>query len=153
MNYRYSIEVARAIYSTIQSEEEALSVCKKNIEAFYREKGEQFTIDCSDEGLSNVTYNNNKQSITLGIANNTPAAINLSKYDNYTEELVRKAFLENSLFGIPVFMITIMQDLPFVLISLMSRETYLSLDKPQEQDFIRKMYSLDDLMNRCGGNN
>lgn len=153
MDYKYSIEVARRIYTSIKSDQEAISVCKNNIESFLTEKGEDYHIEYSSEGLlSNIIFCSTYHKITLQSIYDKPTQIILSSYEGYPRELVSQAYREKALFGLPVFTITIIEDIPLAMIGLMSRETYYSLDDSGQQDLFRKMDMLDSIIEKYGGN-
>lgn len=150
--YDYSIEVARRIYSVIKDDTEAINVCLKCIEKYYEGKGivpERFVREMN--GMTFYDYKGANQNISLTTMANKPAQIVLMQYDRDTNRLIEDAFYEKESFGLPVFMITVMQDMPQAMLSLMSRETYVSLDTPQEQAFHQRMNFLDDIIAKYGG--
>ena len=53
-------------------------------------------------------------------------------------------------FGLPVFTITIMEDMPHTFIDFMSMELYVSLDTSEEQLYHQKMNFLNDIIAKCG---
>lgn len=81
---------------------------------------------------------------------NKPSHILLMQYEQDTEKLVQDAFYNKKSFGLPVFTITIMEDMPRAFIDFMSRELYVSLDTPEEQLYHQKMNFLDDIIAKCG---
>lgn len=152
--YDYSIEVARRIYCGIKNDVEAIEVCKKNIEDYYRGKGiePELSVKNSDS-MTFYDYRGGNQSVSLQTMFGKPAAIILMQYEHDTDRLLEEAFYEKESFGLPVFRITVMQDMPQAMLSLMSRESYVSLDTPQEQQFRHTMNYLDDIISKYGGDN
>ena len=149
--YDYSIEVARKIYSTIKDDAEAINVCQASIKCYYEEKGFVPKISIKHDGvLTYYRYSGGNQNITFAIMENKPAHILLMQYEQDTEKLVQDAFYNKKSFGLPVFTITIMEDMPHAFIDFMSRELYVSLDTPQEQLYHQKMNFLDDIIAKCG---
>lgn len=150
--FDYSIEVARRIYSIIKDDTQAIDVCLKCIDRYYEEMGDVPEKTVSEKnGMTFYDYIGAGQSISLTIMANKPAQIVLMQYDHDTNRLIEDAFYNKQIFGLPVFMITIMRDMPQAMISLMSRETYVSLDTPQEQAFRQRMNFLDDIIAKYGG--
>ena len=151
--YDYSIETARRIYSVIKDDLEAINVCLKCIENYYIAKGKVPTKSTRERnGMTFYDYQEESQSISLLVMANKPSQITLMQYDSDTDNLIEEAFYGKESFGLPVFMITVMEDMPQAMISLMDRETYVSLDTPQEQAFHQKMNILDDIIEKYGGN-
>lgn len=98
-------------------------------------------------------YSGGNQCISFTTMSNKPAQIVLMQYERDTNRLIEEAFNKKESFGLPVFMITVMQDMPQAMLSLMSRDTYLSLDTPQEQAFRQRMIYLDDIIEKYSNDN
>lgn len=149
--YDYSIEIARRIYSVIKDDSEAINICLKCIENYYKTRGGVPTKSTRERnGMTFYDYQEESQSISLLVMANKPSQIILMQYDSDTDNLIEEAFYGKESFGLPVFMITVMEDMPQAMISLMDRETYVSLDTPQEQAFHQKMNILDDIIAKYG---
>ena len=138
--YDYSIEVARRIYQAIIDDAEAINVCRMHIENYYKERGivPEVSIKESDF-MTFYNYSGGNQCISFTTMSNKPTQVVLMQYERDTNRLIEEAFNKKESFGLPVFMITVMQDMPQAMLSLMSRDTYLSLDTPQEQAFRQRM--------------
>lgn len=150
--YDYSIEVAREIYKNISSDEEAIKVCCNEIEQYYSQKGcspQKRVVETSS--LTTIEYKGGNQSISLVKSDEKPAMIMLYQNEEDTDRLVEEAFSKKKVFGLPVFTITIMEDgmYPFmkspVMLNLMSKELYSSLDTPKEQAFHQWINVLDGI--------
>lgn len=150
--YDYSIEVARSIYAVIKDDDEAIDICQANIKRYYEEKGITPKISIKQEGgFTNYEYSGGNQNITFVTMENKPAEIILMQYEPDTEKLIKNAFNDKESFGLPVFSMSIIEEIPQVFIDLMSRELYVSLDTPEEQAFHQKMNFLDDIIVKYGG--
>lgn len=139
MNFEYSIDIAKAIYTSIKNNEEAISICKSNIYLFFKKKGEDFNTRIDNDELSDITYYSEVQSISL-----KDHMIILSKDDKYTNEIIQIAHKEKALFGLPVFTIATIEDLPITIITLMDYSTFQSLNNPEIQEFMRQMNMLSE---------
>lgn len=134
--FDYSLNVARRIYSEISSETDAIEIVNSSIEKYYTSKGLNYTKNVvNNTSTPKIEYKSKDQTITFYITDDKPTSIVLRKYDLGTNKLVEAAYNSKELFGLPVFTITVMQDLPVVHIHLMSRNTFVSLDTPEEQSF------------------
>lgn len=149
--YDYSIEVAKNIYSKIKDDAEAIDICQASINRYYEEKGFVPKISIKQDGvMAYYDYSGGNQNITFVTMANKPAQILLMQYEQDTEKLVQDAFYNKESFGLPVFSITIMEDMPHAFIDLMSRELYVSLDTPEDQAFHQRMNFLDDIISKYG---
>lgn len=72
------------------------------------------------------------QTISLMVMDNKPALIALNQYEPDTERIIVNAFYQKETFGLPVFMITIMEDTLEAMLNIMNHELYVSLDTLQE---------------------
>lgn len=134
--FDYSIDVARRIYSIIFSETDAIDIVNKSIEKYYTNKGLNYNKNVvNNTSTPRIEYISKEQTIKFFIIGGKPTSIVLKKYDQGTNNIVEEAYNSKELFGLPVFTITVMQDLPVVHIQLMGREQYNSLDTPEEQSF------------------
>lgn len=151
--YDYSIEIARNIYRQIKNDAEAIEVCVRNIEDYYAKKGivPEKSIKESDYMIFH-SYKGGNQNVTLITASNKPLSINLMLSDDCTYKILEEAFCKKEIFGLPVFMITVMQDyINQANLHLMSKDQYLSLDTPGEQKLRQIMNLLDDVIDKYGG--
>ena len=91
-------------------------------------------------------YSGGNQCISFTTMSNKPAQIVLMQYERDTNRLIEEAFNKKESFGLPVFMITVMQDMPQAMLSLMSRDTYLIIRYtprtgiPPKNDLFRRYY-------------
>lgn len=149
--YDYSIEVARSIYNSIKTDADAMKECIDQIEKYFKNRGVMPQKSERDSDyIRTITFSGGNKTIILTILGDKPANVMLYQSEVDTEQQIEEAFHEKKLFGLPVFMITIMEDMPYATISFMDRKTYLSLDPPSEQAFHHRMNILDDLVAKFG---
>ena len=151
--YNYSIPKARELYRDIHSNEQTFEVVKKNIIAFLHDIADQIEFSESTTQYWNISkYSAGGQSVELWHKNGCPESIHLYQNEPHTEELLNYAYYNKSLFGLPVFSMTVMVDSPLAFLGIMSFDVYKRLDNPESIAYQKVTNYLDDIIKKYGGN-